>query len=239
MRGCCVAVQLGATGSAAGDVVRGLVLAGGAGERLVVLRAPEQPSLARGRYSVAAIAADAVESVEVAAEGAVWAVALRAALAALPVPAASDAASGGSAGLKMPPDPARLAAALALLAERRIPAAERPDGVIAVLGGLLTVAPPYDAASCTSANEIVLQRIRAVLVPPVAAPIAAALDAAPALTAGPAQVAVACARCAAVGAPSEVASTMHYDFGVFYCGACWVAFDVGEVVGASAAAPAE
>jgi hypothetical protein len=189
-----------------------------------------------------------VESVEVAAEGAAWAVALRATLAALPAPVASDAAGAGTVGSMPSPDPARLAAALALLAERRIPAAERPDGVIAVLGGLLTVAPPYDAASCSSANEIVLQRIRAVLAPPVAAPIAAsvvppiaALGAAHTATAASGQVAASCARCAAAGTPTEAASKMHYDFGVFYCGACWAAFEAGatvEGVGASAAAAA-
>ena len=65
-----------------------------------------------------------------------------------------------------PPDAAALArrhdALCALLRRRRLPFESR-GGEIAVLGGVLRVAPPYTERSCTCENETVLGRFFALL----------------------------------------------------------------------------
>ena len=65
-----------------------------------------------------------------------------------------------------PPDAAALArrhdALCALLRRRHLPFESR-GGVIAVLGGVLRVAPPYTERSCTCENETVLGRFFALL----------------------------------------------------------------------------
>ena len=232
MENCCCTVKI--RDSEEGPI-RGVLIAReheDGGRVIVIRRRPstaaamsstaESSSSSSSSFYATAIATSSVASVEPAPAGAEWAAVLCAALAA---GAADVSPARAVIALSHLDLAARLAEVVALLAARRIPAAQRDDGVVEVMGGMLTIAPPYDEASCLSANEIVLQRIRAVIAPlRVAPPLAPALHVPAAPTAAPAR----CEQCGLAGTASELASNAHYDFGTFYCTRCWGTLDAKQ-----------
>jgi hypothetical protein len=116
--------------------------------------------------------AHAVSSIEFGSERApvamdgtslVWDLLSPAAASAPPPPAEMTQAPDSAAPAGEESLPFRMAVVLQLLEKAQIPHSSESGGVIAVMGGVASIDPPYNPDSCRSRNEIVLHRLRGIL----------------------------------------------------------------------------